>query len=290
MRSAERVAIERTGKKRDADRPAAPRADAPVRVGASFCASGRCGEREQRNCMHEMVADTGFPDVERAMGEEVFLKCVRAKRAERDAGETQNSGKAPKIFHRTKMKFPRTERDKVSSVHSGRCSSSQTTAGKQTMSAAMGQAPGGGSRAADLGSSNLRSQISNFESQVWVLRQSQRLKTQTEPNQKTSMKTTLPVLFLTALAALAPAGAMHAQDNTNNPASSNATSASSSSMASGATSEPRSDYSITSDFTYTSKYVFRGVQQARASFQPSLEFATGGWNAGVWTNQPIKRH
>jgi len=104
------------------------------------------------------------------------------------------------------------------------------------------------------------------------------------------MKTSLPVLILTALAALAPAVALRAQDTTNNPASSNATSASSSSAASGVTSEPRSDYSITSDFTYTSKYVFRGVEQARASFQPSLEFATGGWNAGVWTNQPIKRH
>ncbi|MSU70556.1 MAG: hypothetical protein EXS39_07245 [Opitutaceae bacterium] len=45
-------------------------------------------------------------------------------------------------------------------------------------------------------------------------------------------------------------------------------------------------YSITGDFTFASKNVFRGVQNAGKSFQPSVEFVTGGLNAGVWTNQP----
>lgn len=54
--------------------------------------------------------------------------------------------------------------------------------------------------------------------------------------------------------------------------------------------EPKSGYSITSDFTYASKYVFRGVENAKESFQPSVEFASGGFNAGVWTNQPLMNH
>jgi uncharacterized protein (TIGR02001 family) len=96
------------------------------------------------------------------------------------------------------------------------------------------------------------------------------------------MKTSLPILFLTALAT---AAVVRAQDPNTNTGT-----MSSSASSIPATSDPRSDYSITSDFTYTSKYVFRGVQQARESFQPSVEFASGGFNAGVWTNQPITRH
>ncbi len=51
---------------------------------------------------------------------------------------------------------------------------------------------------------------------------------------------------------------------------------------------PTSSYSITVDFPYTSKYVFRGVELAKDSVQPSIEFASGNWYAGIWTNQPVK--
>jgi uncharacterized protein (TIGR02001 family) len=50
------------------------------------------------------------------------------------------------------------------------------------------------------------------------------------------------------------------------------------------------DISVTSDFTYASEYVFRGVKQAGNSFQPSVELTSGGFNAGVWTSQPVTRH
>jgi uncharacterized protein (TIGR02001 family) len=52
---------------------------------------------------------------------------------------------------------------------------------------------------------------------------------------------------------------------------------------------PTSSYSITVDFPYTSKYVFRGVELAKESFQPSIEVASGNWYAGLWTNQPITK-
>ncbi len=53
--------------------------------------------------------------------------------------------------------------------------------------------------------------------------------------------------------------------------------------------EPASSYSVTVDFPYTSKYVFRGNQLASDSFQPSVEVASGNWYAGLWTNLPIER-
>ncbi|WP_438482041.1 TorF family putative porin [Oleiharenicola lentus] len=46
-------------------------------------------------------------------------------------------------------------------------------------------------------------------------------------------------------------------------------------------------YSVTVDFPYASKYVFRGVQYAEGSIQPSVKLTTGSFYAGVWTNQPI---
>lgn len=54
-----------------------------------------------------------------------------------------------------------------------------------------------------------------------------------------------------------------------------------------AAQEGSSSYSVTLDFPYTNKYVFRGVQYARDSIQPSVEIATGPVYLGVWTNQPI---
>ncbi len=67
------------------------------------------------------------------------------------------------------------------------------------------------------------------------------------------------------LAALSVGAALHAQD-------------------------PRSSYAVTSDFTYTSDYVFRGIKQADDSLQPSVEIAYGDYYVGFWTNQPVKRH
>lgn len=52
----------------------------------------------------------------------------------------------------------------------------------------------------------------------------------------------------------------------------------------------RSSYSVTADFTYTSEYVFRGVQLAKDSFQPSVEIAVGDFYVNLWTNQPFIRH
>jgi uncharacterized protein (TIGR02001 family) len=54
--------------------------------------------------------------------------------------------------------------------------------------------------------------------------------------------------------------------------------------------DPKPAYSITSDFTYASEYVFRGVKSAGNSFQPSVEVAAGDFNVGVWTNEPLTKH
>jgi len=60
--------------------------------------------------------------------------------------------------------------------------------------------------------------------------------------------------------------------------------------AAGLQAQSRSGYSATADFTYTSKCIFRGIQTAGNSFQPSVEVAAGDFNAGLWTNQPIEKH
>jgi uncharacterized protein (TIGR02001 family) len=49
-------------------------------------------------------------------------------------------------------------------------------------------------------------------------------------------------------------------------------------------------YTVTTDFSYTSDYVFRGLKSAGNSFQPSVEVAVGEFNAGLWTNQPITKN
>lgn len=48
-----------------------------------------------------------------------------------------------------------------------------------------------------------------------------------------------------------------------------------------------SSYSITMDFPYVSEYVFRGVKFAEESIQPSIEFASGDFYAGIWTSNPV---
>jgi uncharacterized protein (TIGR02001 family) len=54
--------------------------------------------------------------------------------------------------------------------------------------------------------------------------------------------------------------------------------------------EPKSDYSITADFTYASEYIFRGAENAGNSFQPSVELTCGDFSVGLWTNQPVTKH
>jgi uncharacterized protein (TIGR02001 family) len=54
--------------------------------------------------------------------------------------------------------------------------------------------------------------------------------------------------------------------------------------------EAKKTYSVTSDFTYASDYVFRGVKDAGSSFQPSVEVTSEGFALGLWTNQPIVKH
>jgi uncharacterized protein (TIGR02001 family) len=56
--------------------------------------------------------------------------------------------------------------------------------------------------------------------------------------------------------------------------------------------EPRSSYSVTTDFTYASKYIFRGVDRApdSDSFQGSVEVGVKDFYVGVWTNQPITKN
>jgi uncharacterized protein (TIGR02001 family) len=46
------------------------------------------------------------------------------------------------------------------------------------------------------------------------------------------------------------------------------------------------DISVSSDITYSSRYVFRGIQLAGNSFQPALEVGMGDLYAGVWANLP----
>jgi uncharacterized protein (TIGR02001 family) len=48
-------------------------------------------------------------------------------------------------------------------------------------------------------------------------------------------------------------------------------------------------YSVTVDFPYASKYVFRGVQYAKGSMQPSVKLTSGSFYAGVWMNAPLDK-
>lgn len=48
-------------------------------------------------------------------------------------------------------------------------------------------------------------------------------------------------------------------------------------------------YSVTADFTYTTKYVFRGVELAKGAFQPSLKVTSGDFYASVWNSSPVDK-
>jgi uncharacterized protein (TIGR02001 family) len=54
--------------------------------------------------------------------------------------------------------------------------------------------------------------------------------------------------------------------------------------------DPVPAYTVTTDFTYASDYVFRGLKSAGNSFQPSVEVAVGDLSFGLWSNQPITRN
>lgn len=51
--------------------------------------------------------------------------------------------------------------------------------------------------------------------------------------------------------------------------------------------EAKSSYSVTTDFTYASEYIFRGTELAGSSFQPSIEVTSGNAYVGLWANTPI---
>ncbi|AOS46345.1 hypothetical protein Verru16b_03449 [Lacunisphaera limnophila] len=48
-------------------------------------------------------------------------------------------------------------------------------------------------------------------------------------------------------------------------------------------------YSVTVDFPYASKYVFRGIEYAEDVVQPSVKFTTGDFYAGVWSSLPLDK-
>ena len=52
-------------------------------------------------------------------------------------------------------------------------------------------------------------------------------------------------------------------------------------------SGPKLDYSVTTSFSYTSEYVFRGIKNTKDAFQPSVEVDSNNFNLGVWTSQPV---
>lgn len=48
------------------------------------------------------------------------------------------------------------------------------------------------------------------------------------------------------------------------------------------------DLTVETNFAYQSEYVFRGVQLATESFQPSIDLGYDAFYLGLWTNQPIE--
>lgn len=48
-------------------------------------------------------------------------------------------------------------------------------------------------------------------------------------------------------------------------------------------------YPVTVDFPYFSKYVFRGVELSKGTFQPSVKLTTGAFYAGIWGSAPADR-
>jgi len=55
----------------------------------------------------------------------------------------------------------------------------------------------------------------------------------------------------------------------------------------GVQAQEKKSYSVTTDFTFTSEYVFRGLKQQNNAFQSSAELTAGDIYAGLWTSQAI---
>ncbi len=53
--------------------------------------------------------------------------------------------------------------------------------------------------------------------------------------------------------------------------------------------EKKLSYSVTMDFPYASKYVFRGIEKTKDTIQPSVEITSNNLYAGVWMNQPFSK-
>ena len=54
-------------------------------------------------------------------------------------------------------------------------------------------------------------------------------------------------------------------------------------------SQAKAQYlTVKTNFAYQSEYVFRGVQLATESFQPSIEFGYDAFYLGLWTNSRSK--
>ncbi len=53
--------------------------------------------------------------------------------------------------------------------------------------------------------------------------------------------------------------------------------------------EPVSSYSVSSDFTYTSAYFFRGLKNQDQAFQPSITLTKGDFSTGVWVSQALNK-
>ncbi len=51
--------------------------------------------------------------------------------------------------------------------------------------------------------------------------------------------------------------------------------------------EPASSYSITTDFTYASEYIFRGLELSDQALQPSVNVKSGNLSLGVWSSQAL---
>jgi len=49
----------------------------------------------------------------------------------------------------------------------------------------------------------------------------------------------------------------------------------------------RADYSLSSDLTYASEYIFRGVQLGDTTLHPSIEFTQNDFYLGMWAALPI---
>lgn len=49
------------------------------------------------------------------------------------------------------------------------------------------------------------------------------------------------------------------------------------------------DFSISTDVTFASEYVFRGIKLGDFSLQPSVQFAQDGFYGGIWAQQPLEK-